>query len=156
VSISGVGEAASTTLATSRVMAHPREAVFRAITTPDLLQQWWGPAGFTNTFHECDVRPGGTWRLTMHGPDGTDYPNDWQFMEVSPERIVLLHAGPMHRFTLTLTLEDAGSATKVGWNQEFESAAECEAVRAVVQRANEENLDRLSAALANMSKEKNL
>lgn len=45
----------------SREFGVPRERVFRAWTTPDLLARWWGPHGFTNTFHECDVRPGGTW-----------------------------------------------------------------------------------------------
>ncbi len=59
----------------SRVFDAPREAVYRAWTTPELLARWWGPHGFTNTFHECDIRPEGEWRYTMHGPDGTNYPN---------------------------------------------------------------------------------
>lgn len=39
----------------------PRELVFRAWTTPDLLDRWWGPQGFTNTFHACEMRTGGKW-----------------------------------------------------------------------------------------------
>lgn len=37
-------------LVTTREYAVPREFVFRAWTTPDLLARWWGPKGFKNTF----------------------------------------------------------------------------------------------------------
>ena len=50
----------------SRVFDAPRERVFRAWTDPEHLKQWWGPKGFTNTFHEFDMRPGGHWRFVMH------------------------------------------------------------------------------------------
>lgn len=33
------------------------------------LKNWWGPDGFTNTFHEFNLRPNGKWILTMHGPE---------------------------------------------------------------------------------------
>ncbi len=52
----------------------------------------WGPSGFRNTVHEFDFRPGGRWRVRMHGPDGADYENDYFFVEVSDlERIVISH-----------------------------------------------------------------
>ena len=55
--------------------------------------------GFTNTIEEFDLRPGGTWRLVMHGPDWTDYHNVSGFVEVVPaERIVYDHLEPIHRF----------------------------------------------------------
>lgn len=41
---------------------------------------WWGPRGFTLTNHSKDLR----WRYTMHGPDGTDYPNIATYLEVEP------------------------------------------------------------------------
>ena len=46
-----------------------------AWTVPDQVAKWWGPRGFTLTTHSKDLRPGGQWRYTMHGPDGVDYPN---------------------------------------------------------------------------------
>ena len=55
-----------------RVFDFPRELVFNAWTDPEHLVHWWGPKGFTNTFHEFDLRPGGIWRFVMHGPDGRD------------------------------------------------------------------------------------
>ncbi len=49
--------------------------VFAAMRDPVRVARWWGPDGFTNTIHTFDFQPGGRWLLTMHGPDGTDYPN---------------------------------------------------------------------------------
>src|SRR5688500_17035285 len=71
----------------------PRELVWEAWTQPQHVAQWWGPRGFTNTIHEMAVKPGGVWRLTMHGPDGTDYPNKIVFTEVvKPARLVYEHS----------------------------------------------------------------
>jgi uncharacterized protein YndB with AHSA1/START domain len=76
----------------TRVFEAPRELVFEAWTNPKHLAQWWGPHGFSTTIHQMDVRPGGVWRLTMHGPDGTDYKNRLVFLEVAkPERLVYKH-----------------------------------------------------------------
>src|SRR5689334_7188335 len=77
-----------------RVLNAPRELVFDVFTKPEHLAKWWGPDGFLTTVHEMNVKAGGTWRLTMHGPDGTDYLNKMIFIEVvPPERIVYRHSG---------------------------------------------------------------
>ena len=75
-----------------RTLDAPRELVFAMWTDPRHLPHWYGPDGFTITIHEMDVRPGGVWRLTMHGPDGRDYYNNLVFDEiVPPERLVCRH-----------------------------------------------------------------
>lgn len=53
----------------SRTVNASQELAFRAWTEPEHLKNWWGPAGFTNTFHEFDLRVGGKWTFTMHGPE---------------------------------------------------------------------------------------
>ena len=74
-------------IVTTGVVDAPRARVFEAWTDPTHVAQWWGPDGFTNTIQEMDVRPGGVWRLVMHGPDGVDYKNKSIFDEiVKPER----------------------------------------------------------------------
>lgn len=81
-------------LVISRLLDAPREMVWAAWTDPRQVVHWWGPKGFRTTIHEMDVRPGGIWRQTMHGPDGADYPNKSVFKEVvPPERIVYSHGG---------------------------------------------------------------
>ncbi|MEJ8810244.1 SRPBCC family protein [Variovorax ureilyticus] len=134
---------------TTRVVAHAPSRVLHAITDPTHLAHWWGPAGFTNSFREIDVRPGGAWRFTMHGPDGQHYPNESEFIEVGPERVVIRHLSG-HRFTLTISLDTEGTGTRIGWRQVFDEAAECERVRVFIEPANEQNLDRLEDELAAM------
>lgn len=135
-------------IATTRVIDASRDRVFNAWTDPDRLARWWGPKGFTNTFHEFDPRPGGAWRFVMHAPDGVDYENESVFVEVvRPERIAFDHrSGP--RFTLTASFADAGGRTRVTFCQRFESRALRDKVAAFAVEANEQNLDRLEALLA--------
>ncbi len=135
-------------IVTTRVFDAPREVVFQAWTNPDRLAQWWGPKDFTNTFQEFDMKPGGTWRFVMHGPDGVDYKNESVFVEVvRPERIVFQHvSGP--RFQLTASFAEQAGKTRLTWRMLFESAAECDRVKTFAVEANEQNLDRLVAQLA--------
>jgi uncharacterized protein YndB with AHSA1/START domain len=130
----------------SRVIDAPREQVFAAIADPARLARWWGPNGFTSTFEAFEFRPGGAWRLVLHGPDGSDYPNDNRFAEiVAPQRVVVEHLGTPHHFLLTITLAAQGARTQVGWRQLFDSAEEKQRIAAFVAPANEQNLDRLAA-----------
>jgi uncharacterized protein YndB with AHSA1/START domain len=129
----------------SRRIDAPRERVFRAFSDPAHLTRWWGPKGFTSTFHELDLRPGGFWRFLLHGPDGTDYPNESVFVEVvAPERIVFEHLSG-HHFVMTITFEAQGAQTVVGWRQVFDTAEERQRIAPFVIEANEQNLDRLAA-----------
>jgi uncharacterized protein YndB with AHSA1/START domain len=114
----------------TRVLDAPRELVFKAWTDPQHVVHWWGPKGFTTTIHEMDVRPGGVWRHTMHGPDGTNYPNESVFIEVvKPERIVYSNGGgkkgdPGAQFQATWTFEAQGDKTKLTLRMVFPSAAD--------------------------------
>ncbi|HEX6774746.1 MAG TPA: SRPBCC domain-containing protein [Methylomirabilota bacterium] len=78
-------------IVTTRVLAWPRERVVRAWTDPDHLARWWGPKGFTNTFQEFDLRPGGRGQFVMHGPNGADYPNQSVKAAVDPKNLFRLN-----------------------------------------------------------------
>ena len=107
----------------TRILNAPRDLVFRVWTEPEHIKHWWGPKGFTNTISKMEFRPGGIWEFVMHGPDGTDYPNVNEFVEiVRPERIVLKHVyDPV--FFMTVTFEEVGNKTKLTIRNRFESAA---------------------------------
>lgn len=135
----------------SRLIDAPRERVFGAFADPRRLARWWGPDGFTSTFHTCELRPGGHWRFILHGPDGTDYPNENVFRDiVAPQRVVIEHLSQDHHFFLTLTFADKGNKTLVGWRQVFDTAAHRDRVAAVVSQANEQNLSRLANEVLNV------
>jgi len=123
------------------------EEVFEAYADPALLARWWGPAGFTNTFHEFDFRPGGRWRFDMHGPDGATFPNESVFAEIDrPNRLVIEHVCAP-RFKLLVTLTRRGGMTELVWRMRHETNAQREKLRALITRANEENFDRLGRLL---------
>jgi uncharacterized protein YndB with AHSA1/START domain len=101
----------------SRTIEGPRRLVFAAFTDLRHLSQWWGPNGFTTTTRSFEFRPGGVWDFTMHGPDGTDYPNRIEWREiVPPERIVYLHGeseDDPQAFVSTVTFVDLENVTDV-------------------------------------------
>jgi uncharacterized protein YndB with AHSA1/START domain len=137
-------------LVSRRRVNAPRSLVYRAWTEPELLAQWWGPNGFTNTFHTFDLRPGGVWEFTMHGPNGADFPNRSVFQEIGLERIVLQHESSP-RFILTATFEDIGGATEITFQQTFETKADYDKLKPICEEANEQNLDRLGSLLKGIS-----
>ncbi|NUM80794.1 SRPBCC domain-containing protein [bacterium] len=113
-----------------RVFKAPRELVFKVWTDPQHISKWWGPNGFTTTSQIMDVRPGGVWIFTMHGPDGVDYPNRIVYSEiVPPEKIVYTHDSGVDdapgQFQVTLLFTDEGkNKTKLSIEMLFRSAAE--------------------------------
>src|SRR5262245_43218818 len=101
-------------IVTTRLFAASRETVFAAVSDPARLARWWGPAGFTNTFHEFDFRPGGAWRFTMHAPDGAAYEMDHRFAEiVAPRWIHVRHLQAGHDFSLAMVFATEGPGARL-------------------------------------------
>lgn len=122
-------------IAFSRVLSAPRELVWEAMTDRKHVVNWWGPRGFTTTVETMDLRVGGVWKYTMHGPDGTDYANKSVFKEITkPERIVFTHGGskeggPGASFVATWAFEQlADDQTNLSVRMVFPSAADRDAV----------------------------
>jgi len=90
------------------------------------MARWWGPNGFTTTTSEMEVRPGGVWRFVMHAPDGTDYPNLVEYIEVAePELLVYNHGDGENRerdFHVTMTFAEEGGRTTVASRMLLQSA----------------------------------
>lgn len=83
--------AVSRELSVTRVIAASPARVFSLWTTR--LCDWWGPHGMTTPVCEMDLRPGGLFRTVMRAPDGTEFPTQGVFLEVTaPERIVFTDA----------------------------------------------------------------
>jgi hypothetical protein len=126
------------------VTAGPAQ-VFAAMSEPARVARWWGPDGFTNTVHQFDFQPGGTWLLTMHGPDGKDYPNESHFTRIVPNECFEIEHFSGHHFILTIDLKPMEKGTHVHWLQTFDTIAHYEAIAQFVATANTQNLQRLAA-----------
>jgi uncharacterized protein YndB with AHSA1/START domain len=135
----------------SRVIEASPERLFAAVSTAAHLATWWGPHGFSSTFRTFDFRPGGKWEFVLHGPDGSNYPNENVFVEIVPaRRVVIEHISETHHFFLTITFESVAGGTRVGWRQVFDTAEHRNEIAHVVRVANEQNLDRLAAEVGNV------
>lgn len=108
------------------------EAVYAALTDEKHIGEWWGPAGFRTTTHSMDVREGGHWQHTMHGPDGTDYPNFIRYTAVEPNRRLAWEHGQTPDgpvlFRASIDIEPAGDQTIVRLRHHFPTQAERDAV----------------------------
>ena len=137
-----------------RLFDAPRELVFDAWTDPEGIGQWWGPRGFTTTVHEMDVRPGGIWRFTMHGPDGTDYQNRVVYREVvPPERLVYDHGAEegsdFTPFHVTIGFADEDGTTRLTMQVRFASPEHLKtAIDYGAREGGFETLERLAEYLA--------
>jgi uncharacterized protein YndB with AHSA1/START domain len=135
-----------TVFSTKRAIPAPPALVFAAIRDPERLARWWGPSGFTNTFHLCEFEPGGRWSFVMHGPDGADFANESVFEAIEPAGKVVIRHVSEPRFRLTITLDAAANGgTVLSWAQAFDDAEVARRVEPIVVPANEQNLDRLTA-----------
>ena len=147
---------------TTRLIAAPRELIWKALTTPEHLQHFWGPDGFTNTYKRFDLRVDGQALFTMHGPDGTDYPNRFVFLTVDPPHLLRFDhdnggEGELnHKFVGELELTDEGGKTRVELRLIEASIEARDGVAKFAVDGGLQNLDRLAAYVAPMAAEKNL
>lgn len=81
------------TIRVTRLFAAPLAMVFDCFSDPPNMSKWWGPNGFTTTTYSMDFRVGGSWHYTMHGPDGTDYPNFVRYTSIVPNRLIAYDHG---------------------------------------------------------------
>jgi uncharacterized protein YndB with AHSA1/START domain len=103
-----------------RTIDAPREAVFEAWTSPEVMRRWWAAGPDWDTpLAEVDLRPGGRIRVSMSQPGGRTYTFSGEFVEIRrPERLVYTAAweGPGSggtASTVTVEFRDEGERTTV-------------------------------------------
>ena len=107
----------------ARSLPASRPEVFRALTDPVQLAQWWGPHGFSCPSVEFDPKVGGAYRIAMQPPDGEIFYLSGELLEVdAPARLAYTFvwdpATPDDRETVvTLALEERGEQTEVLFEQ---------------------------------------
>jgi uncharacterized protein YndB with AHSA1/START domain len=139
-------------IVSTRIIHATRALVFSAWTDPEHLKNWWGPAGFTNTFNEFDLRVGGRWDFIMHGPEKGHYHNECVFIRIEKPSLIAWDRLSKPIFKVVATFEEvAEDSTRIVFRQVFSSAAECNKVKKFAVEKNEENFDRLELELAKMS-----
>src|SRR5579863_4536368 len=141
----------------SRTIEGPPRLVFEAFTEARHLAHWFGPNGFTITTKAFEFRQGGEWEFIMHGPDGTDY-SDWiQWIEITPPaRLVFLHGekpGDSNAFESTITLTARGATTEITMRALFNTKAQRDEVveKFGAIEGGKQTLGRLAAYIATLT-----
>lgn len=93
-----------------RIFNAPRDRVWKALTDPEFIAQWWG-RGNKVVIEKLEVTRGGHWRFVEHGPDGV-HGFEGRYREVRPpERLVYTFEWdgmPGHVIVELTTLADLG------------------------------------------------
>ncbi|NTX34870.1 SRPBCC family protein [Myxococcus sp. CA033] len=96
---------------TERIFDAPRERVWKAMTDPKQVAQWWG-RGNKLVVERLEVERGGHWRFVEHA-EGDAHGFEGRFREVTPpERMVQTFEWdgmPGYVILITTTLEDVGN-----------------------------------------------
>ncbi len=136
----------------------PRELVFKAVTDPKLVPQWWGPRYLSTEVDKMDVRPGGQWRFINRDAEGNEYAFHGVYHEVlAPSRVIdtfefegLPETG--HVVLETIKFEDLpGGRTRLIAQSVFQSVADRDgALQSGMESGVNDTYDRLEELLKKM------
>ena len=116
----------------TRIFDAPRELVFKVMTEPKHIPEWWGPAYLTTFVDKMELRPGGIWRFVQHDANGNEHSFHGVYHEIkSPERLVYTfeyEGAPGHVMLETITLEDKNGKTLFTDRSVFQSVEDCDAM----------------------------
>jgi uncharacterized protein YndB with AHSA1/START domain len=114
----------------------PKELVYKALTTPELVKRWWSAQRGEVTVADIDLRVGGKWRyvqVTTEG--GFEVAFHGEYREIEPnERIVWTEVfegipdAEEHFGLITTTLTEADGRTSMTVVCEYRSKADRDAV----------------------------
>jgi uncharacterized protein YndB with AHSA1/START domain len=144
-----------TQIVITRTFDAPKHLVWKAYTTPELIERWWAGERGVVTSAEVDLRVGGTWRYVMTANEGFEVAFHGEFREILPnERLVTTevydtgpgseHADESMAPVITTTFTEAENRTV------FTQVADCPSaeVRDMIMESGmeagmQESLDRL-------------
>jgi uncharacterized protein YndB with AHSA1/START domain len=145
-------------LTITREFDAPRELVFKAVTDPNLIPQWWGPRYLTTEVDKLDLRPGGQWRFLNRDAQGNAYAFHGVYHEVlAPQRIIdtfefegLPETG--HVTLETMKLEALpGGRTRLTTQSVFQSVADRDGMlQSGMEEGAKDTYDRLEELLQKM------
>ncbi|MBA3875165.1 MAG: SRPBCC family protein [Anaerolineae bacterium] len=140
----------------SRIFNAPRELVFKVMTDPQHIPQWWGPKIYTTVVDKMEVKAGGLWRYIQKGKDGNEFAFHGVYHSIeAPERVVdtfEFEGMPGHVLMETMTLEALPDGkTKVTVSSVFQSVADRDGMlQSGMADGSNESYDRLDEILATL------
>lgn len=145
----------------TRIYNAPVKAVWEAWTDPEQTAKWWGPRGFTITTHSKDLKVGGHWDYTMHGPDGINYPNKTKYFEVEEySKLVYDHGANDNQaplFRVTVLFSEIQGKTKMDMTMTLPTPEAAQETKNFIKKAGgNATWDRLAEYLEKNSSNKDI
>jgi uncharacterized protein YndB with AHSA1/START domain len=140
----------------SRVFNAPRELVFKAMTDPKHIPQWWGPRQYTTIVDKMEVKAGGLWRYIQRGDNGDEYAFHGVYHSITePSRVIdtfEFEGMPGHVILETMDLEALPDGkTKLTVSSVFQSLEDRDGMLSSgMEEGSIESYDRLDELLASM------
>jgi uncharacterized protein YndB with AHSA1/START domain len=133
----------------------PRDLVYKAMTDPEMIRQWWGPRGLKMTIEKLEPWAGGSWRYIVDNERGRQWCFHGVYHNVEElERTVFTYEYetlPGHTSLETVVFEDHEGGTKVVTTSVFQSVEDRDArVVSDMEEGEEESMDQLEELLAEM------
>jgi len=104
----------------TRLIDAPVARVWRAWSDTSEIVKWWGPHGFSDETTSREFKEGGIWKHVMVGPDGARYLNTAKYVELVPERKIVVKNGGGKEFdekgvgfVSTITFKSVGNKTEL-------------------------------------------
>ncbi|MEA2646583.1 MAG: hypothetical protein QOE92_1666 [Chloroflexota bacterium] len=140
----------------TRIFDAPTALVFKAMTDPELIPRWWGPAKYAVVIDKMEARAGGEWRFLTSDDAGNQYNFHGVYHQVSPTRVVQtfeFEGVPGHCALETMTLEDLGDGrTKMTAHSIYESVEDRDGmVSSGMEGGLRESHERLTELLAKLA-----
>jgi uncharacterized protein YndB with AHSA1/START domain len=137
----------------TRTFDAPKELVFKTITDPKLIPEWWGPRRLKTTVVEMDVRRGGTWRFIHEDTDGSEFGFRGVYHDITPGESVVqtfeFEGVPGHVLLSTYRLEELDGKTTLTGQSVFQSLEDRDGmVESGMEYGAREMMDRLGELLA--------
>jgi uncharacterized protein YndB with AHSA1/START domain len=137
----------------TRTFDAPRELVFKIMTDPNLIPQWWGPTRLTTLVDKMEVRAGGEWRFVQNDAHGNEFAFHGVYHGVdAPERMVYtfeFEGMPGHVLLETVTFEERDGKTMMMDQSVFQSVEDRDGMlMSGMEGGAAESMDRLERLLA--------
>jgi uncharacterized protein YndB with AHSA1/START domain len=126
-----VVDTANRSVLITRIFDAPRDLVYKIVTDPGLIPQWWGPRAYTTRVEKMELHPGGVWRYIQNNVQGEEFAFNGVYSEIVPQEklVYTFNFEPMpgHEVVETVTFEDIdGGKTKVTTRDVYQSLEDLE------------------------------
>ena len=136
----------------TRMFDEPPEVVFKTMTDPAMIPDWWGPREMMTTVDRFELKEGGVWRFLQKDNEGKPFNFHGVYHEViNPSRLVYTfeyEGMPEHPSLIVDTLENVEGMTKFTEVVTFVSVEDRDGmIAANMQMGIQESMDRVDELL---------